>query len=72
MNALFKDNPSYIVSEAALDRKGHFLVDDILKDVKKSAPNLNIDRDFVIKKLNTMCEVGMIGSTSMYYFSRDD
>lgn len=72
MNALFKDNLSYIVSEAALDRKGHFLADDILEDVKKSASYLNVDRDFVIKKLNAMCEVGMIGSTSMYYFSRND
>lgn len=72
MNTLFKDNPSYVVSEAALDRKGHFLVDDILEDVKKSAPHLKVDKDFVIKKLNTMCEVGMIGSTSMYYFSRND
>lgn len=72
MNALFKDNPSYVVSEAALDRKGHFLADDILEEVKKSAPHLDIDRDFVIKKLNSMCEVGMIGSTSMYYFSRND
>lgn len=72
MNALFKDNLSYVVSEAALARKGHFLADDILEDVKKSAPHLKVDKDFVIKKLDSMCEVGMIGSTSMYYFSRDD
>lgn len=72
MNALFNDNPSYIVSEAALDKTGHFLADDILEDVNKLAPHLNIDRDFVIKKLDSMCEVGMIGSTSMYYFSRND
>lgn len=72
MNVLFKNNPSYIVSEAALDKKGHFLADDILEEVKKSSPHLNIDRDFVIKKLDSMCEVGMIGSTSMYYFSRND
>ena len=58
MNALFKDNLSYVVSEAALDRKGHFLADDILEDVKKSAPHLKVDKDFVIKKLDSMCEVG--------------
>lgn len=72
MNALFKDNPSYIVSEAALDKKGHFLADDILEEVKNLAPHLMVDKDFVIKKLDSMCEVGMIGSTSMYYFSRND
>lgn len=72
MNTLFKDNPSYVVSEAALDRKGHFSVDDILQSVKQMSPSINVDRDFVIKKLDSMCEVGMIGSTSMYYFSKND
>ena len=72
MNALFKDNPSYVISEAALDKKGHFSANDILEDVKKSAPHLKVDKDFVIKKLDSMCEVGMIGSTSIYYFSRND
>lgn len=69
MKELFKNNPSYVVSEAALEKKGHFSADDIIQSVKLMGANINADKAFVIKKLDAMCEFGLIGKTSMYYFS---
>lgn len=69
MKELFKNNPSYVVSEAALEKTGHFSADDIVQSIKSIKPDINADEAFVIKKLDSMCEFGLIGKTSMYYFS---
>lgn len=64
---------SFVVSEAILNQEGKFTVKDILDKVR------NIIRDqfdtidnltkYIIKKLNSMCDYGLIGRTDVYYFS---
>lgn len=74
MEDIFQNNPSYVISEAALGQKGRFSVDVILKSVKdriikyfnNSVQELT---HFIVRQLDIMCEFGLIGKTSLYYFS---
>lgn len=59
------------VSMAALKKTGVFTVRQILIDAGLGGSyknDRNIER-LAIDKLNTMCEFGLIGRTSLYYFS---
>ena len=59
------------VSMAALKKTGNFTVQQILIDADlddKYKKDKNIER-LAVDKLNTMCEFGLIGRTSLYYFS---
>ena len=65
--------PSFIVSEVILNQNGKFTVNDILNKVKHLILNQfeTIDDliNYIIKKLDSMCDLGLIGKTLIYYFS---
>ena len=64
------DAKSKIVSQIILEQKGRFTVEDIVKSVvqqiKESVDNIRL---YILKKLESMCEYGLIGKTDIYYFS---
>ena len=73
MDELFKNNPSYVVSEAALEKKEHFSINEILDAVKDRIikyfnNSLEALKRFITEQLDAMCEFGLIGKTSLYYF----
>lgn len=56
-----------------LEETGRFTEKDIIEKVKDQIQGRFQDEDemkkYVVKKLNTMSEYGLIGRTSVYYFS---
>lgn len=64
---------SQIVSEIILNQEGKFLVKDILNKTKslvgKEFTTMEELRLYIIKKLDLMCEIGLLGKISLYYFS---
>lgn len=64
---------SFIVSETILNQEGKFTMKDILDKVKPIVSNQFETPDkletYIIKKLNSMCDYGLVGKTSVYYFS---
>lgn len=64
---------SFIVSEVILNQEGKFTKEDILNEVSdrltENPSNLKEIDQYIVKKLNTMCDYGLIGKTSIYYFS---
>lgn len=72
----FSKNPSYVVSEAALNKKGHFQLSDVINDTWKKLQDSFKDKLefklFVQNQLDQMSEYGLIGKTSLYYFQRYD
>ena len=72
----FSKNPSYIVSGAALNRKGHFQLSDVIDDTWEKLQDFFKDKSefklFVQKQLDQMSEYSLIGKTSLYYFQRHD
>ena len=66
------ENKSKIVSRAILEQKGKFTVEDIVNSVRDLIED-SVDsiRSYILKKIETMCEYGLIGKTDIYYFSRE-
>ena len=64
---------SEIVSEIILNQEGKFLVKDILNKVKplidEEFTTIEELESYITKKLDSMCETGLLGKTSLYYFS---
>ncbi len=64
---------SFIVSKVILNQEGKFTKEDILNEVSdrltENPSNLKEIDQYIVKKLNTMCDYGLIGKTSIYYFS---
>ena len=64
---------SFIVADLILDQQGKFTVEDILNKVEKKNEKNKIStenlKEYVVNKLNSMCEYGLIGRTNIYYFS---
>ena len=64
---------SFIVSEVILNQEGKFTKEDILNEISdrltENPSNLKEIDQYIVKKLNTMCDYGLIGKTSIYYFS---
>lgn len=62
-----------IVSEIILNQEGKFLLKDILNKVKplvdKEFTTIEELESYITKKLDSMCEMGLLGKTSLYYFS---
>lgn len=59
-----------IVSRAILEQEGKFTVEDIVNSVRDSIEDsVGSIRIYVLKKLETMCEYGLIGKTDIYYFA---
>ena len=64
---------SKIVSEIILNQEGEFLAKDILNKVKplvdKEFTTIEELELYITKKLDSMCEIGLLAKTSLYYFS---
>ena len=70
MTSLKNEELSFVVADVVLDQQGKFTIEDILNKVRKriktSIENL---KEYIVNKLNSMCEYGLIGRTNVYYFS---
>lgn len=65
-------NKSKIVSRAILEQKGKFTVEDVVNSVRNLIEgSVDSIRSYILKKIETMCEYGLIGKTDIYYFSRE-
>lgn len=65
-------NKSKIVSRAIFEQKGKFTVEDIVNSVCNLIEgSVDSIRSYILKKIETMCEYGLIGKTDIYYFSRE-
>ena len=64
---------SRIISEIILNQEGKFLVKDILNKAKplvgKEFATMEELRLYITRKLDSMCELGLLGKTILYYFS---
>ena len=70
MPSLKNEELSFVVADVILEQQGKFTIEDILNKVRKriktSIENL---KEYIVNKLNSMCEYGLIGRTNVYYFS---
>ena len=70
MTSLKNEKLSFVVADVILEQQGKFTIEDILNKVRKriktSIENL---KEYIVNKLNSMCEYGLIGRTNIYYFS---
>ena len=73
MENMISKRPSFVVSEAILNQEGKFAVKDILDEVRTiildQFDTIDTLERYIIKKLNSMCDYGLIGRTNVYYFS---
>lgn len=64
---------SQIVSEIILNQEGKFLAKDILNKTKplvgKEFATMEELESYITKKLDSMCKIGLLDKTSLYYFS---
>lgn len=72
MLVIDKSSPSFIISDIILQQEGDFTENDILNQVKHRLidqfGSLDDLLDYIVFKLNDMCEYGLIGKTELYYF----
>ena len=70
MTSLKNEKLSFVVADVILEQQVKFTIEDILNEVRKriktSIENL---KEYIVNKLNSMCEYGLIGRTNVYYFS---
>ena len=70
MTSLKNEELSFEVADVSLEQQGKVTIEDILNKVRKriktSIENL---KEYIVNKLNSMCEYGLIGRTNVYYFS---
>lgn len=73
MENMTNQRPSFVVSEVILNQEGKFTVKDILDKVRNIISDQFDSPDtlkrYIIEKLNSMCDYGLIGRTDVYYFS---
>lgn len=76
MTSLKNEKLSFVVADVILEQQGKFTIEDILNEVRKkieknktSIENLKELKEYIVNKLNSMCEYGLIGRTNIYYFS---
>lgn len=69
-----KEKPSFIITEIVINLKGNFTADEIFLSLKEKMKNTFPSecemKSYIRKKLETLCEHGLIGRTSFYYFSK--
>ena len=72
MENMISKRPSFVISEAILNQEGKFTVKDILDKVRTiildQFDTIDTLERYIIKKLNSMCDYGLIGRTNVYYF----
>ena len=70
MTSLKNEELRFVEADVILEQQGKFTIEDILNKVRKriktSIENL---KEYIVNKLNSMCEYGLIGRTNVYYFS---
>ena len=68
-----KETPGGIVVNEVLKMKGKFTKNDILDTVvpkiKKHFSNIEEMEKYTSRKIDTICEYGLLGKTNIYYFS---
>ena len=73
MKNITSKRPSFVVSEAILNQEGKFTIKDILDKVRTiildQFDTIDTLKRYIIEKLNSMCDYGLIGRTDVYYFS---
>ncbi len=73
MNGTNNKGLDYVVSKTILEMEGIFTLGEIIQKIKDSIEGLkeNIDslHNYVLRKLESMCDLGLIGRTDIYYFS---
>lgn len=73
MKNITNERPSFVVSEVILNQEGKFTVKDILDKVidiiLDQFDTIDALKKYIIEKLNSMCDYGLIGRTNVYYFS---
>lgn len=66
-------NISRIVVIAVLSRNGKFTLKDIVNEVSglilQEFNNVEEMEKYIKRKIDTMCELGLLNSTGLYYFS---
>lgn len=66
------EKKSKIVLQAILEQRGKFTVEDVVNSVRNLIEgSVDSIRSYILKKIETMCEYGLIGKTDIYYFSRE-
>ena len=76
INTIYEEK-SKIVSEIILDQTDKFIVKDIIEKVKSKIEDqieklfgtLADMENYIINKLNSMCEYGLVGTTAFSYFA---
>ena len=64
------EKKSKIVSQAILEQRGKFTVEDVVNSVRNLIEgSVDSIRSYILKKIETMCEYGLIGKTDIYYFA---
>mgnify|MGYP003097709336 CR=1 FL=1 len=68
-----KEKPGFIITEIVINLKGNFTADEIFLSLKEKMKNMfpseSDMKSYIRKKLETLCEYGLIGKTSFYYVS---
>ncbi len=68
-----KETPQYIVSYAILEKEGRFSLSDILESVQSRIINMfdSVEqlRAFIKRRLDELCDMGLVRQTEVYYFS---
>ena len=68
-----KEMPGYIITEIILNIQGKFTAEELflsLKDkMRNMFPNEKEMKNYIIKKIETLNNHGLIGKTDLFYFS---
>lgn len=68
-----KETPGGIILNEVLKMQGKFTLNDILDTVvpkiKKHFSNIEEMEKYTSRKIDTICEYGLLGKTNIYYFS---
>lgn len=60
------EKKSKIVSQAILEQRGKFTVEDVVNSVRNLIEgSVDSIRSYILKKIETMCEYGLIGKTDI-------
>ena len=70
MTSLKNEELSFVVADVILEQQGKFTIEDILNKVRKRIKtSIEKLKEYIVNKLNSMCEYGLMGRTNVYYFS---
>ena len=68
-----KEKPGYIITEIILNIQGKFTAEELFLSLKDKMsnmfPNEKEMKNYVIKKIETLNDHGLIGKTDLFYFS---